>query len=307
MDLPIATSIPGILEHKHQQIFSLDYLLIYQINTTLHAQLYAQGILDRFTTFIPASNAQEYKPGIVHISSIDFDSYQCAIADLINNPHKSSERLLLQHAISHSISNLAKANYMFEKSRSSQVLLNNLLDTAIKAMSFYNFNDQTLLPDCLDQLMIDRVAKDCLYQVLMPTVTPYMTLLINRVNRYQHTQPHRSIQQVQFLIEFDPIEEPMLTDTWKTLPISVEQLTCVQRKARHAHGWAYLKPWLQHYYPDHAIHLIELIELSATAANHEEARHYWQARTMANLRCVCRERKLDLRTTTIKMLRNPVQ
>ncbi len=299
--------LDGLFTIARWGIVAVDYHLVYRIHAVAHAQLYAGGLIERVRWFVPSAQATEYCPGVVHIPVDAYNRYLELLQACISSPDQNELRSSTTARMRRSIAELARANWRFEHHWSPSSL-HELLAAAKRAMAFYNFNDETGLPGRLLNRLGDLVGSLCLQQVLTPVVTPYMLLLAARAGAAA-TQPTKTYLDrfrngAVFLREFDPPElvEPDHTSLIhlagqyraNTAPETPparrrRRRTAFQELVQATAGWPDA---------DHTL-FIELVTLACAAADHEEARHYWQARTMRNLRRVCAATGLDLRAATL--------
>ena len=293
--------IPGVLFQRHLNLYSIDYFLIYEINTTMLAQLYARGLVTRFHTFDAALQVTEYTPGVVHISVESYRLYQEQVWSYLWDPRAINERNRLKTLLSSSIHHLARANYRFESQQHFSPGITTLIDAAIAAMSFYNFNDETALPEHIIAAVADHTSLVAYVRdALTPVVTPYMSLLAQRIQRaeYQPTTERR-LHNVTFLLEFDPLSEPIIPDHWEA-STSYKPYTVIDRKQRRKTALATIQSTLlQTLDTQQAYHLYDVLELACAAADHEESRHYWQARTIRNFRTLCALHGADIASITV--------
>ena len=299
-------TLDGLMRDRRHHIVAVDYFLVYAVQATAHAQLYSRGLIERVRWFVPTSHPVEYRPGVVHINESDFDQYDNAVQRCISDPESSTLRQATAEQMRLSIRALSRANWGVER-HPSGTSVRHLIDVAAKAMAFYNFNDETDLPARLRQVPELRGYSDLLLQALTPAVTPYLLLFASRASEAGLSPfgRDRFLRGAAFLQHFDLVsgcepEVPPSDDYQVHVPGVEEEDKWLARTARRRQAFASLRSTICPQADGDGRLVWELLDLAAVAADHEESRHYWQGRTMRNLRRCCAATGLDLRTATLE-------
>lgn len=296
--------LDGLIFDRRHDLVAVDFFLVYQVNTAAHAQLYGRGLMRRIRWLVPMAEVRERYPGIIHIPLSDYRQYETGLAAMIREPSRKLQRRATVELMRKSIRNVARANWHFER-RATGDSIENLLASAVEAMAFYNFNDETDLLRLLESMTDRPELADSLRSAVSPQVTPYMVLLGARAASYQTTGDNLSrcrwIHGASFLTDFDAVSvetedayvaRPGAYSLDGARPISD---LCMRRQARQK-AFMDLERLTTAWCLERRELFLDAAALAAVAADHEEARHYWQARTMKNIRSACAAMGLDLQT-----------
>lgn len=302
-------SLDGVFIDRRHGIAALDYWLVYAVVTPLHAQLYAHGLIQRIKWFLPSADPVEYRPGVVHIPLEDWNHYRTIVASCLEQPGSYELRTRTAAEMTASIRRVARANWRIEREPTPDGLLA-LLEAAVGAMRFYNFNDETCLPDIIGQWLNSETSRVLLSFALSPVVTPYMVLLAQRASACWHEPTPRNLRRfgngASFLCQFDCLADvEVAAGELRALAgrFASDRMTLRSdprhAKKRRAEAIARLMSLTAGWPTEDQAKLRELVTLACAAADHEEARHYWQARTLRNIRRFCARFAVDPRQVTM--------
>lgn len=275
-----------------------DFNVIYQTELPIQLQLYSYGLVRLFNDF-EVGCAREYKTGLVHVrihawrSALDLPFYRALEADFqaireVRNDMQAG----LRQAI--------RANLHFEVVP-NRPRFQNLVEAISHMMKYAFFDTEILLADKLRE----RLGDAAMYELSHPVVTPYLVVLQQEGQRYwSDARPdlERFIKRAAFLRDPD-----IVLDRWWTDQGEVERFLenskdfsdnarfdNYQRRARREATLLRLQPLDSE--------TRSLLELYLALVDYEEARHYWQGRTLKNIAEYAAGVGKDPLTTTLEAL-----
>lgn len=161
-------------------------------------------------------------------------------------------------------------------------------------MSYANLNDDLAAVDAL-QARLATDAVPALRAALTPVVTPYLALLAQRTQELADAptpaETARFQRDAAFLRQFDAPDDDLALPS-APAAVAVSPVTPAQRAHRRAVATRAVL--------DACPEMAALLRFAQVAADHEEARHYWQGRTLRNLRNWMRRSGLNPRTATLE-------
>lgn len=287
--------------NRAHSLWFVDYQFVYGTQTVLCADLYAAGLIHRVQLFAPGATAHLYAPGVVHIPLASFTTYKTALADFLEfTPVAAARALDLAAAARASIKGVARAVTAAERllALGQAPRPKPLTDAMARMMTFSNLNYDLGLPTWLEERTERPKA---VQQAMEPLVTPFLRVLAERAHALV-TKPTpktraRYVQQAAFLSTFD---------------MRLQELPTLEDASAHAERFAIAPPSVQrptHMERENAIrqaarneHQAALLRLAAVLSDHEEARHYWQARGLITMQRAATCLNLNPETVSVQQL-----
>lgn len=293
--------IPNLQFSREHALWFVDYEFVYGTHTTLCADLYAEGLRRRVALLAPGAHVRVYAPGVLHLTDDAQRAYTGALAALLTDtPDAIATAQHLTRAVNASLARAARAVVQAEGrlARGDAPLPFVLSDGMAGMMTFSNLNDDLALPTWL----ADHTGRENeVRRALEPRVTPYLRVLASRAHAVVMTPTLRErlryVQQAAFLATFDmPLSElPSLEAAPAHAATFAHALPATQRPTRAERAAAIARA-------ARTDHQAALLRLAAAAADHEEARHYWQARGLMLLQRVARHLDLDPAAVSLRQL-----
>lgn len=293
--------IPNLQFSREHALWFVDYEFVYGTHTTLCADLYAEGLRRRVALLAPGARVCVYAPGVLHLTEDAQRTYVAALADLLaDHPDASAAVNRLTGLVRASLARAARTVLQAEARLASGAtpLPFILSDGMAGMMTFSNLNDDLALPAHL----ADRTGRPSeVGQALEPRVTPYLRVLASRAHALVTTptlrQRLRYVQQAAFLAAFDmPLRDlPSLEEAPAHAATFAQPLPARPRPTRAQREQAIAAA-------ARTEHDAALLRLAAAAADHEEARHYWQARGLMLMQRVARHLHLDPEAASLRQL-----
>ena len=268
----------------------VDFHLYYQLSTTVHLQFYSWGLVDRINQVVPGQ-AYEYVPGVVHFSLEFYHEYAAnnEWRKLLTEPSQEMA-VTLCSALSASIWNAARANIRFENIGPGEFPA--LLKAVSRMMAFSNIEHECRFGDWLRERLSEAGFDERTFRAIsQPHVTPYTVLLLKRsitacLLPDQFDKYYRGADFLRFhdLTGRETEQEAMefIASLRRKFPRKALLGRLAKIKAaehvRRAERAKTLKQ-ISVAAPD----LHPVAQVFAALGDHEEARHYWQMRSLRNV------------------------